>query len=80
MGKNPKLRDLISRAKEGDEEAIVQLVKRFTPIVKKYTGKIGNGEMYSNLIEWIIKAVKRYQPDTRYFSQNKKRNDIDGKE
>ncbi|ADL08482.1 helix-turn-helix domain-containing protein [Thermosediminibacter oceani] len=84
MGMKPKLRELIYRAKDGDEEALVQLVERFVPIVKKYTRRVGNGEMYSNLVEWIVKAVKRYQPDTRwgreelnrYLASLREKNDI----
>ncbi|WP_051618228.1 helix-turn-helix domain-containing protein [Desulfofundulus thermocisternus] len=77
MQRKPKLRELIDLAKSGNEEAMTQVVKRFIPIVKKYSRQLGYEEACSDLVTWIIEAVYRYRPNTtwgrdelnRYFSR-----------
>jgi len=77
LQRKPKLRELIALAKSGNEEAMTQVVKRFIPIVKKYSRQLGYEEACSDLMTWIIEAVYRYQPNTtwgrdelnRYFSR-----------
>lgn len=77
MQRKPKLRELIALAKNGDEEAMTQVINRFIPIVKKHSRQLGYEEAYSDLVTWIIEAVYRYQPNTmwgsdeldRYFSR-----------
>lgn len=80
MERKPKLRELITLAKNGNEEAMTFLVKRFTLIIKKYSRRLGYDEACSDLVLWIVDAVHRYQPNTtwgreeleRYLSRNKK--------
>jgi hypothetical protein len=77
LQRKPKLRELIDLAKSGNEEAMTQVVKRFIPIVKKYSRQLGYEEACSDLVTWIIEAVYRYRPNTtwgrdelnRYFSR-----------
>jgi DNA-directed RNA polymerase specialized sigma subunit len=64
LQRKPKLRELIALAKNGDEEAMTQVVKRFIPIVKKYSRQLGYKEACSDLVIWILEAVHRYQPNT----------------
>lgn len=76
MQRKLKLRELIDLAKSGNEEAMTQVVKRFIPIVKKYSRQLGYEEACSDLMTWIIEAVYGYRPKTtwgrdelnRYFS------------
>ncbi|MQL52515.1 helix-turn-helix domain-containing protein [Desulfofundulus thermobenzoicus] len=78
MGKKPRLRELIALAKNGNEEAMTQVVQRFIPIVKKYGRRLGYEDACSDLVTWIVEAVYRYRPNTtwgrdelnRYFSRN----------
>jgi hypothetical protein len=81
MQKKPKLRELISRAKAGDRQALAEIVQRLTPLVKKYSRRLGYTDACSDLVSWILAAVKRYKPKTawgkneleRYFSRQPKR-------
>ncbi len=66
MGRQIKLSELIARAKSGDQEALAQVVERFQPILKKYSRRLDNDDAYSDLVTWIISAVKRYQPGTNW--------------
>jgi len=66
MKKKPKLRELIARAKGGDQEALAQVVDRFQPILKKYSRCFDNDDVYSDFVIWIIGAVKRYRPGTNW--------------
>jgi len=61
-----RLSELIARAKNGDQEALVQVIERFLPIIKKYSRDLDNDEAYSDLVTWIIAAVKRYKPKTSW--------------
>ena len=61
MENKARISGLIVRAKSGDQEALTQIVQRFQPILKKYSHRIGNDDAYSDLVIWIINAVKRYQ-------------------
>ncbi len=80
MQKGPRLRELIIRAKSGNKEAMAQVVQRFTPIIKKYSRRLGYDEACSDLELWIIEAVHRYQPCStwgknelnRYFFRKKR--------
>lgn len=83
MRKKLRLRELIIRAKSGDNEAMSQVVQRFTPVVKKYSRRLGYNEACSDLVVWVIEAVHRYQPNTtwgkdelrRYFSNKENEKD-----
>jgi len=74
MQRKPKLRELIAKA--DDQEALFQIVQRLTPLVKKYSRRLGYPDAYPDLVIWILAAVKRYKPKTtwgkdeleRYFS------------
>ncbi|MBE3587437.1 MAG: helix-turn-helix domain-containing protein [Thermoanaerobacteraceae bacterium] len=66
MERKPRLRELITLAKNGNEEAITQVVKRFIPIVKKYSRQLGYEEACADLVTWIVEAVHRYRPHTTW--------------
>lgn len=57
---------MIALAKSGNEEAMAQVVKRFIPIVKKYSRQLRYEEACSDLVTWIVEAVHRYQPKTTW--------------
>ncbi|MGS0763624.1 helix-turn-helix domain-containing protein [Syntrophomonas curvata] len=60
MKHEPKLRELIAKAKSGDAEATVQVVDRFAPLVRKHSHWLGYDEATSDLTIWIIEAIHRY--------------------
>jgi DNA-directed RNA polymerase specialized sigma subunit len=60
----PKLRELITKAKNGDAEATAQLVCHLAPLVKKHSRRLGYDEAHSDLTTWIVEAIHRYQPNT----------------
>ena len=60
----PKLRDLIEKVQNGDQEALLQLISRFMPLIKKYSHGIPDDE--AKLILRMTEAVKRYRPNTTW--------------
>lgn len=57
-----KLKALIVKAQDGDEDALFEVIQRFIPMVKKYSRQLGYVEAFSDLITWIVGAVHRYKP------------------
>ncbi|MDK2984531.1 MAG: hypothetical protein PWQ96_173 [Clostridia bacterium] len=66
MVKKPKLRELIFLAKNGDEDAFIQVVRRFLPVAKKYSQRMGYEDAGADLVVWIVNAIHRYQPKTTW--------------
>ncbi|OPX93569.1 MAG: hypothetical protein A4E53_00212 [Pelotomaculum sp. PtaB.Bin104] len=66
MQRKPKLRELIAKVKNCEEDAVLEVVHRFIPLVKKYSRRVGYDEACSNLVVWIMKAVHRYEPRTTW--------------
>ncbi|KLU63522.1 hypothetical protein CEB3_c00990 [Peptococcaceae bacterium CEB3] len=66
MDNKLSLRELITKAKDGDAEATAQLISRLVPLVKRHTRRLGYDDAYSELLTWIVEAVQRYQPDTTW--------------
>lgn len=64
MGKKPGFREMILRAKNGDMEASLQLVRCVYPVIKKYGFQLGYIGACSDLILWMLSNVKYY----RYYS------------
>lgn len=64
MPKRPKLRELIARAKDGEEEALASLLERVQPILKKHGQRMGYDGACSDLILWMINTVRHYRTDT----------------
>lgn len=60
----PKLCILIESAQNGDREALMQLINRFMPLIKKHSHRIADDE--ATLILRFAEAVKRYYPNTTY--------------
>ncbi len=61
MIEKPSLLSLINQAKKGDTTAMIQIVHRFTPLIRKYSSQLGYDEAYSDLIIWIVTAVHQYR-------------------
>ena len=64
MRDKSKLKDLIIRAKQGDEDALNEVVGRFLPIISKHSRRLGYEDACSELVEWIINAIQRYKPNS----------------
>lgn len=64
--KKPKLKELILKAQKGDKDALRQVVERFRPIAKKYARQFGSEDVYSEVMEWIIKATMRYKEKNKW--------------
>jgi DNA-directed RNA polymerase specialized sigma subunit len=62
--KQPKLRQLIHRAQNGDQDAIVQIIQRLMPLIKKYSHHNEDDEV--ELMLWVTQAVRRYKPNTTW--------------
>lgn len=60
----PKLRELVQRAQNSDNDALRQLVQRFMPLIKKHGHH--NADDEAELILWIADAIRRYKPNTSW--------------
>jgi len=61
LKKKPKFHELVVRAKSGDEKAVIQIVYRLNPAVKKYSRRSGHyAECYSDLVTWLIGSINQY--------------------
>lgn len=58
----PKIKNLIIKAQSGDQDAVLQLVRRFIPIIKKYSRWMGYEEAYADLVVWIVSRAHKYKP------------------
>lgn len=81
MEQDLKLRELIERAKNGDQEALERIIYKFNPLIKKMCRDLGYDEAYSDLVLWVVNAVHRYIPatgttknDNLFCGLNKKQN------
>ncbi|MBS3978119.1 MAG: helix-turn-helix domain-containing protein [Syntrophomonadaceae bacterium] len=61
-----RLQELVAKVKNGDQEAVIELVNRFVPLVKKYGHRMGYDEATADLTAWIVHAVHRYEPNTMW--------------
>lgn len=52
------LRTLIDKAQENDNEALMELIDKFQPLIRKYTLKLNYEDAYEDLILWFIELVK----------------------
>lgn len=60
-----KIKVLISKAQNGDQDAVAELVHRFIPAVKKYSRWMGYEEAYADLVVWLVSNVHKYKPVKR---------------
>jgi len=51
----------MAQAKKGSTKAMIQMIERFMPMLKKYSRLLGYEDAYHELVEWMIKAIKRYK-------------------
>lgn len=71
MERRQKLQGIINNAQNGDQDAVVQLVHRFIPIIKKYSREMAYEEAYADLVAWTVNAIYKYKPphDTELILQ-----------
>lgn len=55
------LRMLIDKAQENDNEALMELIDKFQPLIRKYSLKLNYEDAYEDLILWFIELVKTYK-------------------
>jgi hypothetical protein len=60
----PKFHDLAVKAKDGDGEALVQLLCSLNPAIKRYSRWPSQPrhwlDCYSDLVIWLLKTIRRY--------------------
>ena len=49
---------LLARAQQGDEEAMLELINRFQPLLKKYAKKLRYDDAYEDCLLFFIELVK----------------------
>jgi len=64
--KRIKLSELVYKTQNGDEEAVVEIIKRFTPLINKYSRRMGYDAANSDLVLLLISALKKYRPNTTW--------------
>jgi DNA-directed RNA polymerase specialized sigma subunit len=57
------LKDLITAAQKGDKEAAAEIVRRFLPVLKKYSRRLNGEETFSDLVLWLMTAIHQYEPE-----------------
>lgn len=53
---------LLERARCGDTESVEHIVVMLEPALRKLPAMVADDDSYSELVEWLLKAVKKY-PD-----------------
>jgi len=61
LERKPGLRGMVLRARNGDIEALTQLLYCLYPLVKKYGRQMGYTEASSDLILWLLHVIGYYQ-------------------
>jgi DNA-directed RNA polymerase specialized sigma subunit len=49
---------LLARAQQGDDEAMLELINRFQPLLKKYAKKLRYDDAYEDCLLFFIELVK----------------------
>jgi len=62
MVRRQKIIGIIINAQNGDQDAVVQLVHKFIPLIKKYSREMDYEEAYADLVAWTVKAIHKYRP------------------
>lgn len=52
--------DLISEAQDGDKDAMVKLIDRFQPLLKKYAVKLSYEDAYEDAVLFFIEFIKGF--------------------
>lgn len=60
MNNQTKLREKIINAQNGDKNATYQILLQFNPLIKKYSRILGYDDAYSDLIIWMVQAIRSY--------------------
>ncbi|MBE0068722.1 helix-turn-helix domain-containing protein [Thermoanaerobacterium thermosaccharolyticum] len=63
MCKDKSLFEIILKAKEGDKDAMQEIILRFQPLIKKNMRNVGmdiKDDISQDIIEVIIKAIKKF--------------------
>lgn len=51
---------LIERAQENDNLAMMELIERFNPLLKKYAGKLKYEDAYDDILLYFIERIKKF--------------------
>lgn len=57
---------MLSRAQRGDEEALQQIIIALEPSLRRQASLAEDDDAYSYLVEWLLKAIKKYPGAPRY--------------
>lgn len=59
------LPDLISKTKDGNEEATLEIIQRFTPLIKKYSKKLRYDGAETDLLITLLESIKNLSKMSR---------------
>lgn len=57
------LLDMIERAKANDGDAMVDIIERFSPMLRKYARLLQYEDAYEDLVVELIEFIQKFQPD-----------------
>ncbi|MBP2073467.1 helix-turn-helix domain-containing protein [Thermoanaerobacterium butyriciformans] len=63
MSKDKSLFEIILKAKEGDKDAMQEIILRFQPLIKKNMRNVDmdiKDDISQDIVEAIIKAIKKF--------------------
>lgn len=52
------LKCLVSKSKNGDKDCLMEIIERFTPLLKKYSKNLSSDEVFSDLEITLIETIK----------------------
>lgn len=55
--------DLVERAQKDDKEAMMELINRFDPLLKKYAWKLHYEDAYGDIVLYFIELIKSFHLD-----------------
>lgn len=56
-------KELIIKAQNDDSRSMQQIIERLSPLIIKYSLKLGYADAYSDLCLWVLEAIKHHKPN-----------------
>ena len=53
------LKDMVKRAKGGNEESMIELIEKFSPLIRKYSRKLNYDDAEADITIFLIETIKK---------------------
>ena len=68
MNEKASFKELIIKAQNGNPDAAEQLVNRLSPLIKKYSSRLGYDDARSDLTLWTLETIDHHKPNVIWES------------